>query len=64
MKKPPANVIRGLDVLIPAMRIIVEFPRDSELQECSDQQIEDAASAVQWLVDTLNQLESKSKRKS
>jgi hypothetical protein len=59
MKKPPPDVIRGLDVLIPAMSILVEFPGDSVLQPCSDQEVEDARKAIQWIVDLVNQCEKK-----
>lgn len=48
------KVIRGIDVLIPAMSILLECPDDSELQECSSSELKDANVALEYLVDLSN----------
>ncbi len=50
MKRPSDKVFRGLSVLQPVMSIILESPNDSELQECSESDIDDAEAAYEWIV--------------
>jgi len=49
MKRPSDEVLRGLDVLRPYIMIGLEFPDDSDMQECSEVEIYEARQALEWI---------------
>ncbi len=51
MKKPSPIVLHGIEILLPAISVLLEFPSDSELQEASEDDLVTAQRALDWLFD-------------